>query len=302
MIRGILLLTIIIASIMPGTITPCHGAPDVIERLTSGTINWSRGTIQAKGRCPSEKSAATKSINCEQAFANAKINAHHNLLEAAKEVRVENGFTIGEYAQNDDIIMVKLMEMVKQAPVIQQKYQTNGTAEVTVELSLHGGLSQLILPDEIKHLEEIKPVGSNHKKSSDFKENPESLPKPKKEIYSGLIVDARGLNVHPVMSPKILDENGQEVYGPAFVSRELAVQEGLCHYETDVTEARHNEKMAGKPLTVKGLRFDAPHKTDIIISNSDALKLKSASEHLIFLKKCQVIIVVDETEGKSDPS
>jgi hypothetical protein len=302
MIRCFLVVASLIAILMTGNIPPCEAAQDAIEQLNTGTVNWTRGMIKAKGLCISEKLASKKPINCERALANAKINAHHNLLEAAKAVRVENGTTIGEFAGKNDIIMAKLMDMVKQAPVIEQKYSTDGTAEVTVQMTMFGGLSQLVLPIEIEHVEDIKPVGSNHKNPPTPANTAESVAKSKKEIYSGLIVDARGLNIHPVMTPKILDENRQEVYGPAFVSRELAVQKGLCHYETDIRAARSHEKMATNPLTVKGLRYDAPYKTDIIISNADALKLKSASEHLKFLKKCQVIIVMDPKNCPPDHS
>ena len=289
----------------PGTIRPCSAAQDVIEKFSTGYVNWTLGKISATGICLSEKNNLKKPINCEIALANAKMMAHHNLLDTAKAIRVEHDITIGEFAGKDDVIMAKLMDMVKQAPVIQQKYLTDGTAEVTVEMTMFGGLAQLVLPTEIQHVESIQPVKTNHKNISASPDGvKESLSNGKKEVYSGLIVDARGLAIKQVMTPRILAENREGVYGPAFVSRELAVQKGLCHYETDLATARNNEKVADNPLTVKGLRVDTPYNTDIMISNSDALKLKSASEHLMFLKKCRVIIVVDPSAadtGLSSP-
>lgn len=95
------------------------------------------------------------------------------------------------------------------------------------------------------------------------------------------------------MSPKIIDENGQEVYGSAFVSREYAVQQGMSGYAKDMTAAQSNPRVTNNPLTVKGLKTEGPGKSDIVISNADASKLKSAYEHLSFMKKCRVMIVVD---------
>jgi hypothetical protein len=46
-------------------------------------------------------------------------------------------------------------------------------------------------------------------------------------------------------------------------------------------------------LIVKALKVLWPGRCDFIISNADAAKLKSASEHLKFLKECRVIIVLD---------
>ena len=107
------------------------------------------------------------------------------------------------------------------------------------------------------------------------------------------MVDGRGLGVKAVMSPKIFDENGQEVYGPTFVSREFAVQQGMIEYVVDLSAAQDSPRVASTPFTVRGLRTDKPGGSNIIISNADAAKLKSASEHLSFLKKCRVIIAVD---------
>ena len=107
------------------------------------------------------------------------------------------------------------------------------------------------------------------------------------------MVDARGLGVKPVMSPKIIDENNQEVYGPAFVTREIAVQKGICIYESDITAAKKNPRILDNPLVVKAIRTKQESGLALVISNTDAQKIKGASEHLANLKQCQVIIVLD---------
>jgi hypothetical protein len=83
------------------------------------------------------------------------------------------------------------------------------------------------------------------------------------------------------------------VYGAAFVSREFAVQQGMSGYSRSVQAASQDKRVAGNPLTVKGLRTAENMQSTIVISDADAAKIKSASEHLSFLKKCRVIIVVD---------
>ena len=95
------------------------------------------------------------------------------------------------------------------------------------------------------------------------------------------------------MSPKIIDENGEEVYGSAYVSREYAVQQGMSGYAKDITAAQGNQRVTDNPLTVKGLKTEGPGRSDIVVSNADASKLRGASENLSFLKKCRVMVVVD---------
>jgi hypothetical protein len=108
-----------------------------------------------------------------------------------------------------------------------------------------------------------------------------------------LVIDTRGLGITPVMVPKILDEDAREVYGSAFVSREYAVQQGMSGYSKDLAAAQSNQRVADNPLTVKGLRTEGVQHSDVIISNVDASRLRSASENLSFMKKCRVIIVVE---------
>jgi hypothetical protein len=95
------------------------------------------------------------------------------------------------------------------------------------------------------------------------------------------------------MVPKILDENNQEVYGSAFVSREYAVQQGMSGYARDLKEILKDQRVSDYPLVVKGLKTSGPGRSEIVISNADASKLRGISESLYFMKKCRVIIVVD---------
>ena len=113
------------------------------------------------------------------------------------------------------------------------------------------------------------------------------------DAYTGLIVDARGIGAKPAMVPVLVDENGKEVYGSAFVSREYAVQQGVCQYLRILGDAANLVRVAPKPLWVKGLRTSNSAACDIVISNADASRLRGTSSHLSFLKQCRVIILMD---------
>ena len=251
---------------------------DVVEQKTQGVINWSRGVIQAKGIgvLPNKLSNRVKARST--ALKDATMDACRKILEVAKEVRIDGTTVIGDYEGKDDVIMSKIKSMVKNAEVVKKEYFSDGTVKVTMEMNLRGGFAELVLSEEISPLESIRTIAP-------VKNSP--------SVFTGLVVDARGLGVNPVMSPKILDENAREVYGPAFVSREYAVQQGMSGYSKDLAAAQSNQRVADNPLTVKGLRTKGVEHSDIVISNADASRLRSASENLSFMKKCQVIIVVE---------
>jgi hypothetical protein len=191
--------------------------------------------------------------------------------------------------------------MVKGAQVIKKEYLSDGTVEVTIAMSLRGGFAQLILPEDIKQVPEIKTISPSTPAPPEAEKVGEipvatpqpTIPTPAPAVYTGLVVDARSLGARPAMSPKILDESGQEVYGSAYVSREFAVQQGMAGYAKDLTSSQTNPRVTNEPLTVKGLRTEGPGLSDLVISNADAGKIRSASENLSFLKKCRVMIVLD---------
>jgi hypothetical protein len=113
------------------------------------------------------------------------------------------------------------------------------------------------------------------------------------QLYSGLIVDARGLGVRPAMAPKIVNEDGKEVYGSAWINRDWAVREGMVGYMKDPAAAQANDRVKDKPLVVKAIKVSGDARVDMMISNADAASLQSASQNLSMLEKCKVIILVD---------
>jgi hypothetical protein len=251
---------------------------DVIELKDNGSINWSRGVVQAKGiGIPPTKLSGDSNARTE-ALTDAKLNASHVILKIIKELRITGTTVVGDYAIQEPAIMSKIENMVNNAKVVKKEYLTDGTVKIEMELNLRGGFAQLILPKEIKPLDSIKLVTMN--KSST-------------PVFTGLVVDAKGLGVKPVMVPKIIDENNQEVYGSAFVSREYAVQQGMSGYSRDLKESLKDKRVSDYPLVVKGLKTSGPGRSEIVISNADASKLRGISESLYFMKKCRVIIVID---------
>jgi hypothetical protein len=275
------------------------------QKGLNGGVNWSRQLIQAKGIGAPPESMMGKPQARPMALRAAQLDAYRNLLEVTKGVQITSATTVKNYVVENDVIMSKIEGMIKGAQIVKQEYMSDGSVEVTMQMSLTGGFAQLVLPQDIKPIEPVRQLPSVETPTPAAPEvlpvtPPEPLapgatptPTPASGVFTGMVVDARGLNARPAMSPKITDENGQEVYGSAFVSREYAVQQGMSGYAKDITAAQSNQRVTNNPLTVKGLKTEGPGRADIVVSNADAAKLRSASENLSFLKKCRVMIVVD---------
>jgi hypothetical protein len=109
--------------------------------------------------------------------------------------------------------------------------------------------------------------------------------------FSGLVVNARGLGVTPSMAPRILDESGKEVYGTEVVSDKGLKQGGIVGYVKSDGQAQ--ERTGEKPLVVKALHLADKSKTDVVISNADADKLRDPNTNLSFLADGKVVLLVD---------
>jgi len=121
----------------------------------------------------------------------------------------------------------------------------------------------------------------------------QAVPKAGNPVYSGIVFDSRGLNLRPAMAPKVLDEDGREVYGSAFVSQEWATKYGIVGYVKDLDAAKQNDRVAANPLVVKAIKATGAGSSDIVISNADAQGLRDMSKNLSFLEQCRVLVVVD---------
>jgi hypothetical protein len=110
-------------------------------------------------------------------------------------------------------------------------------------------------------------------------------------VATGLVIDGRGLGLRPALLPRIIDEQGQEVYVGQVVTRTNAVEQGVAGYAKDVKAASNNFRVTDNPAVIKGLRAAGATKTDIVIGQKDAQNLRQLSSRGDFLQYCRVIIV-----------
>jgi hypothetical protein len=289
--KGLLKITYLIIICLAAGAGYAADLRSLIEVRGNSTIDWTRGIVAARGiGDPTTYSYYKKSQKQrEQTIAEAMNKARHNLLETIVGLRINTENRVIDIVENYPSVMFQLREMTYQAPEVEnlRRYLFDGTIEVWSQIKLNGGFTQLLLPPDIRQIESIKQVMPG-KNSMQLGTDSRSS-----QIYSGMVVDARGLKAIPVIAPRIFDENLEEVFGPTYASREYAVQQGVASYTTNIWQAQFDLRVSENPIVVKALKTIWPGRCDFIISNSDADKLRSASEHLLFLRECKVIIVLD---------
>lgn len=251
-----------------------YGQQPLIQVTGNGEINWSEQVIRASGSGaphPDASNIAAARLGAERA---AKADAMRNILEVVKGVRINSQTTVKDALTQSDQIRTQVQGIIRGAKVINTRYFSDGAVEVTLEIPLAGALSQSLLTP------------------SSFGTQP--VPKAGNPAYSGVIFDCRGLNLQPALAPRVLDEDGREVYGAAFAAQEWALKYGVAGYlKNNMETALKNERVAPNPLVIKAIKAAGPGNTDLVISNADAQVLRDTSRNLSFLEQCRVLIVVD---------
>jgi hypothetical protein len=260
-------------------------ASEWVEKIgSSGSVNWTEGYVEAVGiGAPPQRNIGMPQAR-PMALRAAQVDAYRNLLEVVNGVRVDSTTTVKDFTIESDIINTQVQGMVKGAKTMKQEYLSDGTVEVTVRMPLSGNFASVIVPRILAKRQAPAPAAP---------QAPTASPVSGGEVFTGLVVDARGIQARPAMSPRIIDEKGQEVYGSMNVEREYAVQQGMSGYARDLTAAQSNARVTNSPISVKGIKTEGAGRSDVVIANADAERIRASGDNQSFLKKCRVMIVLD---------
>jgi hypothetical protein len=257
----------------------CAALP-VAARAESG-VDWQRKVVKCTGSGAANLrdaggNPAVARIGAEKA---AKLDALRNCLEALKGVQLDSGQTVGNALASDQALSGKVQGLVKGFKVVgAPRYFSDGGVEMDVEVPLEGAMSDALLPKQEKK-EEAPPAPA---------------PKPAKveaaPAGTSLVVDARGQKVLPALAPRILDEAGQVVYGPAKLGDSGRKAGGTVAYASDLDTARATlgDRVGARPFVVKAVRTEG---ADVVISAADAAGL--AGKDLGFLADAKVVILAN---------
>jgi hypothetical protein len=246
-----------------------------------GTINWQDQLLKSTGigaPNPNMPLAAQRAGALEA----AKRIALRNLLETVKGMSITSETTVENAMISSDIINTQVSGIVRNFKVVATRYMSTGDVEVDVEIPLSGVLTETLLPQQgmlmapgqgIPGFQSGMPGQGN--------------------VFTGLIIDARGTGLRPAMAPKIVDTQGNEVYGTGYVNREYAVQIGVIGYEKDLNRAKGNERVTNNPLVVKAIKAAGSNSCDAVVNDADARMIAAAAQNLNFMEKCKVMIILD---------
>ncbi|MBR6888530.1 MAG: hypothetical protein IKN16_08815 [Selenomonadaceae bacterium] len=211
----------------------------------------------------------------------ARMDAHAKLVEYIK-VQVETNASMTDYELDVYQVRTSAQGVIRNAREIgSPQYFDDGTCKVIMEMPLFGGKGSVA---EVAFL----PFKDEPKVS--FPQPSMTVSQPSGNNYTGLIVDCRGKNLNPVMSPVIKNSNGQAIYGHQNLNYDKIIVSGMASYASDINDQISRSRAGNNPLVVK-----AESLSDInanpVVSVADADKILSANQHDKFLENCAVVFI-----------
>ncbi len=171
---------------------------DVITGHDSAQVNWSQQYVQAKGWAILDE---TRFPNPNQAklmaMSGAKAVAQRNLLEMIQGVNITSEVTVKDFSTQSDAITTKVYGLLKNAEMVGEPIVKNGTVEVLMRVPLYpkgnaGNSLAGAVYDGVQNADDTL----------------------KNKLNTGRISLGRNMPTNadaPVLFPKILDGNGNEV-------------------------------------------------------------------------------------------
>ena len=224
----------------------------------------------------------------------AMMDAQRNLLGVVKGMQINSETVMEQLMVTSDTVTRTISGVLQGAQVVSEGENPDGSyyVEMVVPLFGNGGLAKAVLPalagDE--GVQPLPPV------------NLEELSLPKQDVqnfrsgrYTGVIIDARGLDLRPTFSPVIYDVDGKAIYGIKNIDVDFAINEGMVGYADSVERAKAVKRVGDNPLVIKAVNVRggaAPgSRVNPVLSVNDAAGLLLANESTNFLTKSAVVFV-----------
>ena len=108
--------------------------------------------------------------------------------------------------------------------------------------------------------------------------------------YTGLIVDCRGLDLQPVMSPVIENSNGTKIYGHKNLDIDKVISMGMADY---IDDTEHVDRAGENPLVVKAVALKN-FNSNPVLAIPDSNRVLIENHATKFLKDLKVVFLFGE--------
>ena len=235
-------------------------------------VDWINGYIQATGMAVPPNNISSEAQGIVLAREGAIVTGRARILEYLKGVYIDEKTTVVNMMANS-----KINQSVN--GYIRGTYIVDGSG------NWDGKIYSIKLRKDLAGFYRIV-----YKKNKDDFTND----KPTKETsYTGLVIDARNVNLNPQVMFKIIDESGSTIYNSTKAYYQSAIDKGLTGYAPSVQDAVNNSRTGSKPMVVKAVAATGENNTVVVVSNEDAQRIKRLISDTKIFRKAKIMVVME---------
>ncbi|MCB1172574.1 MAG: hypothetical protein KDK39_03360 [Leptospiraceae bacterium] len=256
-------------------------------------IDWTGGYLFARAEAPLPvivsdpyKTGGVHSLTEARMIAREKARelATARLFGALWQLNLDGEGSIGSRMERDGAFKSRMADL---GDLFQVRSRRTGMGRVAIELGVPffgaRGLYALLAD---KHY------------------NQSSVPElqfgnPATDPISSIIIDMEPFSDFQVsLEPRIYTAQGRLIFGPEMASRTCAIRYGLVGWHTSANRARLDRRAGEQPYFTFAGGLRGPRKSDIYLDDADVTRILGNREGRQALRRCNVLIVVDQRSAK----
>jgi hypothetical protein len=220
-------------------------------------------------------------------------------LTALRSTYFDDQQTVADYLLVNPKVARRLDRLHPQASLFNTRFMSDGTVANEYRMPLTGLVLQTLMPRTGGGV----PVGPMACPTcgQPWPENKEvptgvtlvPLDETGTMTYTGVLIDARGIEFSPALFPRLVNEDGRTVYGPEFFIASYATERGSVGYYSNAAAAQIDDRLGFNPIRINALKAFGRNPTDLVIANAEARRLHGSVDNLKLLERCRVIILTD---------
>lgn len=236
----------------------------VLETFSEGVVDWTNFRLVVHA----SSSGATGAMNnVESAEGDARAQLEPRIERLARAVRIDRERSAGALLDVADAVSDRLERSLTYWEVYEARYLSTGGVELDAALSLQRWLRPAMVT------------------MATTRERPAVL-----GGASGLLVDARHLEVECALSPEFMDTTGSHLYGIADMTLHAASQRQPVVYVQDPADPVAARRAGLTPVLLRPERVQSG--TDLVFGVEAAAALKALGDTSEVLRNGTVVVVV----------
>ena len=224
----------------------------------------------------------------------AIVDAQRNLLERINGVQIDSETFMEDFTISSDVVRSQVSGLIKGAVITNEGENLDGSYYVELSVPMYGrngSIASVAIPALTANMQQ-RPFASAD--VNNFTE--QEVQALTSYEYTGVIVNAKGMDLERTFAPVIYDTDGRIIYGIQNLDKDLAITYGMVEYSESLEEVAGGNCRAGNnPLVINAVDVrggkNSVNKVNVVVSVEDGNKVLLANDKNGMLANCAVVFV-----------